>query len=157
MQPSGRDTHKEYDTVLPWGLTFIELLNTKDGYKFSNMYQCALKGPILNGDTMLFEWPGTNTYNDHRICTGDLKFPTVEKLEQTAGFPFLFYNGINTHIVSGGKFNVFKDKGGRQVDDPFKLYWNLRVDKDNPVQPYPYEILRQAITLNAFLEGKGYK
>lgn len=149
-------TNETFKTLFPWGITFIEFSILPDGYQWKTFYQLAIKGPIVLQETMMYEWPGTNIYNDHSICMGSNNPPKVAHLSQTSGFPFLFYNGVNTHNISGGKFNIFSDEKGSRIDDPYKLYKYLEPDKDGKTKPYPYDKLKSAITLKSFLELRGY-
>lgn len=145
----------EFNTVQPWGMTFIEFTDTPEGLQWSRFYQFALKGPITNGDTQMYRWPGSNVYDDYHCCIGDIKVPKIPSIEQTGGLPFIFYNGINNRDLSGGRFKTFKDAKGVDIDVPFKLYKSLEV-VDGVVKPFPYDILYDAVRVKSFLSNGGY-
>lgn len=153
----GPNRDEKFKTLFPWGITFIEFQELPDGYQWRKFYQLALKGPALFLDTMMYEWPGTNIFNDHSVCMGSNNPPRVASLEQTSGFPFLFYNGINTHDISGGNFKHFnREDNGAAVNNPYTLYKYLEPDAEGKTRAYPYDKLNNALSIKSFLEGKGY-
>lgn len=150
------DRNETFKTKFPWGITFIEFDETPEGFQWKKFYQLALKGPATFLDTMMYEWPGTNIYNDHSVCMGSNNPPKVKSLEQTSGFPWLFYNGVNTHDISGGNFQHFKDDNGSSINNPYSMYKYMEPKADGTVRDYPYDKLNNALSIKSFLEGKGY-
>lgn len=142
-------------SVVPWGLTFIEFTKTREGLQWSRFYQFALKGPIANGDTQLFVWPGSNVYDSFNCCIGDIKVPKLQGIEQTGGLPNLFYNGVSNNDLSRNRFLPLK-VGDRTINFPYELYKHLEVKQNEQPKEFPYQILREATKLSAFLSSGGY-
>lgn len=146
----------EYNSVWPCGVTFITFNSTPQGLVISMFYQFGLKSPVLNGDTMMYQWPGSNVYPDNHCCIGNISVPAIGSIEQTGGLPFIFYNGISNSDLSDGRFKPFED-GGNTISRPKDLYKMLSVKKGEEAKPFPYDIMKNACTLNSFLNERGYK
>lgn len=147
----------EVKTVIPWGLTFIEFKDTPEGLQWTKFYQLAMKGPLINGETDLYVWPGSNVYDGHNCCIGKIDIPKLNGIEQTGGLPFIFYNGVNNDDLSGGKFTSFKGEDGKTIQYPVDLYATHLVVKDGVApKPFPYDILKPAVKLKSFLSNGGF-
>lgn len=147
----------EYESVWPWGVTFIEFTDTPEGLQWTTFYQFGLKGPMMNTDTMMYVWPGSNVFGGHNCCIGDIKVPKIKGIEQTAGLPFLFYNGVSNTDLSEHRFTAFTPEGSKtKISMPIKLYRYLAVENGKPPKPFPYDIMKNAKTVKSFLSERGY-
>ena len=144
------------EAVIPWGLTFILFTKTRDGLQWSRFYQFAMKGPVSNGDTQLFVWPGSNVYDSYNCCIGDISVPKLKSIDQTGGLPHLFYNGVSNGDLSRNRFTPFDKPDGTTVAYPYDLYKYLEVKKDEKPKEFPYHILKEATRLNTFLSSEGF-
>jgi hypothetical protein len=146
-----------FDSVWPWGLTFIEFSDTPEGLQWSTFYQFGLKGPITSLDTMMSQWPGSNVFGGHNCCIGEIKVPKIPSIEQTGGLPFIFYNGISNRDLSEKRFTPFVPEGTKsKITRPLELYRYLTVKSGEQPKPFPYDIMINAKTIRSFLTEKGY-
>ena len=152
----GGDTPKEIQSVWPWGITFVQFKKDAKGLLFTHMYQFALKGPLVSLNDMLHTWPGSNVFDDARVCTGEMLIKHVPDIMSSGGFPHLFYNGISNNDLTGGCFKGFSE-GGARIDKPYELFTHLAVKKDEAPKPFPYDILNQRITAKEFIKCHGFK
>ena len=147
----------ELNSVWPWGITFIEFSDTPEGLKWNTFYQFGLKGPISTMDTMLYMWPGSNVFEDHRCCIGSIKVPKLAGIEQTGGLPFIFYNGVSNRDLSDNRFKRFTPQGEtKAIVKPLDLYRHLSVKDGAQPKPFPYDIMENAFTLKSFLTERRY-
>ena len=145
-----------FDSVWPWGITFIEFSETPEGLAWSTFYQFGLKGPITTLDTMMYTWPGSNVFGDHHCCIGDIRVPKIKSVEQTGGLPFIFYNGVSNRDLQDKRFAEFTTEDKKRIKRPFDLYDYLQGKDGAPPKPFPYDIMINAKTLRSFLTEKGY-
>lgn len=148
-------TKVKVNSVWPWGLTFIKFVKTPNGLQWDKFIQFGLTGPITTLDTQLYVWPGSNVYGDHRCCIGSINVPKLENIDQTGGLPYLFYNGVSNTDLSEGRFKPFK-VNGREIHRPIDLYKHLQVKSGETPKPFPYDIMKPAMTLKSFLTDGGY-
>ena len=147
---------KEINSVWPWGLTLIVFKKDAKGLLYQQMYQFALKGPMVSLNDMLYFWPGSNVFDDARICTGDMLIKHVPDVASSGGFPHLFYNGISNTDLTGNKFNTFK-VGSSEIDRAYKLFKHLDVKPGEAPKPFPYDILKQQLVAKEFIKCRGFK
>ena len=157
--------------VVPHGMTFILFNKQPDGSMvIKEFYQLATKGPVFDGDDMLYFYPGTNIWDDCRVCIGSIKRNGYRDIHTLGSLQYLFYNGINNDDLHGGKLAVDKlveaypeaktlecyDKCVSSTH-PYILWKTMEVTEKNPPKPFPYACLKQKLTLKDFLACLGFK
>ena len=147
----------ELESVFPWGMTFVEFSDTPEGLQWDTFYQFGLKGPLISLDNMMYVWPGSNVFQSHKCCIGNIKVPKIKSIEPTAGLPFLFYNGVSNNDLSDKRFVPFTPEGGTErISSPIELYRHLSVENGKNPKPFPYDIMINAKSLKSFLSERGY-
>lgn len=154
------------NTVIPSGMTFIDFKRVGENeYSIVNFYQVATKGTVFNGDDMLYIWPGTNVWSDSRVCIGDIKRSGYSSIENLGSLQYLFYNGVNNDDLCSGKYKIDKllkiypeaskskycTASNMEAAHPSILWDFFNVKEGEKPKPFPYEILKNRLTLKDFL------
>lgn len=148
-----------FNSVWPNGMTFIEFERGSDGLRCLKFYQFSLMSPVTSLTDQLYVWPGSNVFDrpDYNICIGHISVDKIQSIEESGNLPFLFYNGISNNDLTSGKFNPYTPEGSKErITHPHVLYRYLEVKDGVEPKPFPYEILKQALTINEFLKNHGY-
>lgn len=143
----------------PYSMTFVRLdKQSSTAYFPSKYWQFALKNPLISLDDMMYRWPGPNVYNDYSCCMGDNQnaFNSVPSIFAAGTLQYQFINGINNNDLSENCFIPFAHQGIR-VSNPLTLFYKVLKVEDGAAPPiFPYECLRNAMSVSNFLSGIGF-
>ena len=152
--------------VIPSGMTFIKFKKVGEGtYTIIDFYQVATRGTVFDGEDMLYTWPGTNIWDDGRVCIGGIKRDGYKTLETYGSLQYLFYNGINNDDLSHSKYDMealkrlhpdvescdFYTNSDSRSAHPIILWDYFQVKEGEQPKPFPYEILKPRLKLKDFL------
>lgn len=141
----------------PYSMTFIRLdRQSANSFVPSKYWQFALKNPLVGMDDMMYRWPGPNVYNDYSCCMGDNQnaFTPVPSIAAAGSLQYQFINGVNNNDLSGECFMTFNHEG-RRINHPLKLFYRVLNADTNANPQFPYDCLRNAMTVSSFLSGIG--